>query len=538
MARRIVAVFTLLAFVVFSMSCVYKVKQGRIETVAKKGGKARILAFQTKARDYFEFPPYNPATVSGGALVGEYLKTVEFKKDDIARQTPPTKATVGEITTKDGELYRIRTARPAGDSLVCETYLPLSVPLSEVQLAWFRSVNTGATMVQALEIAAAVALIVVVIAIYALAPDFFDALGETTDVFAMDEETPAPPPVYLNFWENYFVDAELHGPTAGQGFTMTEWAAAENVTTLGARTKLVLRNELDEPKATDELRIIVVDHPPGMTVVPDLSGTMHTVRGAVAPKKARDRRGRDILPLVAAKDGRFWMTADEEKNPRKKEDLRDELIFEFPKPRGAKKAKLLISATNTAWASNFSSSFVEVPGTGSYERPSKANTASLAGGRARDWYREDEFYRLRVWVETKNGWQTRQMIYGGGPFVAKDMVYDMNIKGIPGSTLKVKLMPPAGFWKIDRMAVDYSKDSASPPLELMAEEAVVPGLTTGEVLTALAREDGQCLMLESRGDKAEITFTLPLLTSGKERSIILKTVCRYVIRPDVGGTGR
>ena len=537
MLKKAVAVFTLLAFVVFSVSCVYKVTEGRVETVAKKGGKARVLAFQTKARDYFEFRPDSPATISGGALVGEYLKTVEFKQDDIARQAPPAAGRVGEITTKDGELYRIRTARPAGDSLVCETYLPVSIPLSEVQLAWFRSVNTGATMVQALEVAVAVALIVVVIAVYALAPDVFDAFGQT-DVFAMDEETPEPPPVYLKFWENYFVDAELHGPTAGQGFTMTEWTAAEDVTTLGARTKLVLRNELDEPKATDELRIIVVEHPPGMTVVPDLSGTMHTVQRAVAPKKARDRRGRDILPLVAAKDGGFWMTSDEEKNPRKKEDLRDELIFEFPKPLGAKKAKLLINATNTAWASNFASSFIEVPGTGSYERLPKANTSNLAGGRARDWYREDEFYRLRVWVETRNGWQTRQMIYGGGPFVAKDMVYDMNIKGTPGSTLKVKLMPPAGFWKIDRVAVDYSKDSASPQLELMAEEAVVPDLAAGDVLAALAREDGQCLMLPNRGDTAEITFTTPQITPGKERSIVLKTVCRYAIRPDVGGTGR
>jgi len=538
MFRKATAVLTLLAFVVFSSSCVYKVTQGHIETVAKKGGKARVLAFQTKARDYFEFSPYSPATVNSGALVGEHLKTVEFKRDDIVRQTPPTKATVGEITTKEGELYRVRTARWAGDSLVCETYLPVSVPLSEVQLAWFRSVNTGATIVQALEIAAAVALLAVVIVLYVLAPDVIDALAKTTDVFAMDEETPAPPPVYLKFWENYFVDAELHGPTAGQGFTMTEWAAAENVTTQGAQTKFLLRNELDEPKATDELRIVLVDHPPGMSVVPDLTGTMHTVRGAVAPKKARDRRGRDILPLVAAKDGRFWMTSAEEKNPRKKEDLRDELIFEFPKPPGAKRAKLLINATNTAWASNFASSFIEVPGTGSYERLPKANTSNLAGGRARDWYREDEFYRLRVWAETRNGWQTRQMIYSGGPFVAKDMVYDMNIKGTPGSTLKVKLMPPAGFWKIDRVAVDYSTDSASPPLELMADEAVVPGLTTGEVLDALAREDGKCLMLPNRGDTAVITFTAPPLPAGKERSIILKTACRYEIRPDIGGTGR
>jgi hypothetical protein len=262
------------------------------------------------------------------------------------------------------------------------------------------------------------------------------------------------------------------------------------------------------------------------------------VRGAVAPKKARDRRGRDILPLVAAKDGRFWMTADEEKNPRKKEDLRDELIFEFPKPRGAKKAKLLVNATNTAWASNFASSFIEVPGTGSFERPPRANRPDLTGGRARDWFREDEFYRLRVWVETKNGWQTRQMIYGGGPFVPRDIIYAMNIKDCPGSTLRVKIMPPVGFWKIDRVAVDYSKDSVSPPLEIMAETAAAPDLAAGEVLAALAREDGQCLMLPNRGDAAEITFTAPLLSPGKERSIVLKTVCRYTIRPDVEGTGR
>ncbi len=525
MLRKAIAVFTLVAFVVFSASCtVYKVKQERIETVAKKGGKARILAFQTKARDYFEFRQDRPATISGGALVGEYLKTVEFKQDDIAQRMPIAAGGTGEILTKDGERYRIRAARPAGDRLVCQTYLPVSIPLSEVQSAWIKSVNTGATILQT---AAFVALFVVILALYVSAPDLF----EDTDIFAMDTDTPDPPPVYLNFWENYFVDAELHGPTAGQGFTMTEWTAAENVTTLGGKTRLLLKNELDEPKATDELRIVVVDHPPGMNVVPDLSGGMHTVPGAAAPRKARDRHGRDILPLFVAKDGRSWRTSDEEKNPRKKEDLRDELIFEFPKPQGAKKVKLLVNATNTAWASNFASSFIGVPGTGSFERPSKANMPELAGGRARDWFREDEFYRLRVWVETKNGWQTRQMIYGGGPFVPRDMIYVLNIKDVPGSTLKVKLMPPAGFWTIDRMAVDYSKDFASPPIEFMADEAAVPDLAAGDVLTAIAREDGQCLMLPNRGDTVEITFTAPPLPPGRERSIILKTVCRYEIRP-------
>jgi hypothetical protein len=532
MLRKATAVFTLLAFVVFSASCtVYRVKQEGGHAVAKKGPKAKILRVQTKSRDFFEFREDSPATIRDGVLIGECLRTVEFSQESILHQKAPSPEALGEITTSDGKQYRILTVRPAGDSLICQAYVPVSIPVSEIQLAWAKSVNTGATILQTVG--------VVVVAVFLLA---LWVLSEEenipADVFPDDTESPPPPPVYVDFWENYFVDAELHGPSPGRGFTMTEWTSAAGVPAAGEKTKVRLSNEMSEPKSTDELRIFVVDHPPGQKIVPDLMGNMHTVFFPLAPKRARDRNGRDILPLVVENDRRFWMNSDEEKNPRKKEDLREELIFEFPKPPGVKKAKLLVNATNTAWASDFASSFLAVPGTGTYALLPWASGPNLAGGRARDWYREDEFYRLRVWVETKKGWQTRQMIYGGGPFVPKDMIYTLNVGDVPGSTLKIKLMPPVGFWMIDRLAVDYGMDSASPPIELMAEEAVVPDLPAGDALDAIAREDGQCLILPNRGDAAEMIFTAPPLAPGKERSIILKTICRYEIRPDVGGTGR
>jgi hypothetical protein len=532
MARRIMAIFTLSAFVVFSTSCtVYRIRQEGGPAVAKKGARSKVLRVQTTSRDYFEFREDKPATVQGGVLLGECLRTVEFKQENILHHMVAPPGKLGQITTRDGKQYPILTARPAGDSLICQAYVPVSIPVREIEQAWAKSVNTGATILQTLGFII-VALVVVAASVWSEESDI------PVDTWPDDAESPPPPPVYVDFWENYFVDAELHGPSPGRGFKMTEWTAAAGLPADGGKTKVKLSNELNEPKATDELRIFVVDHSPGQKIVPDLAGNMHTLSSPFAPKSARDRNGRDILPLVVENDRRFWMNSDEEKNPRKKEDLRDELIFEFPKPRGAKRAKLLVNATNTAWASDFASSFIAVPGTGNYAPLFRAGDIDLAGGRARDWYREDEFYRLRVWVETKKGWQTRQMVYGGGPFVPRDMVYTLNIGDVPGSTLKIKLMPPVGFWMIDRLAVDYGKAGAPPPVELMVEEAIVPGQAAGDVLDAIDREDGLCLILPNLGDSAEITFTAPPLPPGHERSIFMKTVCRYEIRPDVGGSGR
>ena len=51
---------------------------------------------------------------------------------------------------------------------------------------------------------------------------------------------------------------------------------------------------------------------------------------------------------MAANDLVFWVSRLEEKSPDNT-DMRDELVMEFPKPAGAKKAKLLANAWTTCW---------------------------------------------------------------------------------------------------------------------------------------------------------------------------------------------
>jgi len=532
MARKITALIELLVFSVFTTSCAYHIQQKKIAYVADSGSGTKILAVQTKAREYIEFGEKRPARLAHNTIVGEGLTTVAFNREDIALEVAPTPTAPGEIQTKDGKDYRVLTSRRDGDQLICQAYVPVSIPVSEIQLAWVKTLNTGKTILQGVAVVLVIGLVIAILAVDEEAgTDFFGSLAESGP-----ESGAVPPPVYKDFWESYFIDAELHGAAPGQGFSITEWTAVEFAAVSGGREKFLIGNELTEPKSIDELMVVVVDHPDVSIVIPDLEGTMHTVALPVRPQKAHDQLGRDILPLVEKNDGLFWTSSEDERNPKKKEDLRDELVFEFPKPKGkgAKQAKLIVNATNTMWASHFAGQFLGIPGVSPIKTSEPAKTG-MSGGRARDWYREEEFYKLRVWVETKNGWQPRQTIYGGGPFVPRDKISLIDIGDASGPTLKIKLMPPANFWMIDRLAVDYGKDLPIEVREVAPESAAVPGLSSETVLGALARVDGRYLDVPSPADKVELTYFPSALKPGLTRSVFVRTVSRYEIRPSPGG---
>jgi len=534
MARKIIAVFTLGAFSLFLASCVYRTVQLGPEAVAKKGKSAKVLSVQTKAGQYFEFGKARPAHVKGGAVVGELLNIAEFDRKDIANFVAPSDAAPGLVVTKDGKRYTVYTAHSEGDELVCQAYLPISIPCRDIQLAWVKYTDTGASILQVVGAVLVIGLIVAILAVdEEIGSDFAGSLLEP-DIEAAPAPAPPPPPAYRDFVQSNVIDAELHGATAGQGFTITEWTAVDCAPDPAGGVKFLFGNELNEPKSTDQLNIFVVDHPMGSTVIPDLEGTMHTVSALVKPQKATDQRGRDILPLVAENDKLLWTSPEDVRDPKKEEDLRDELVFEFPKPKRAKSAKLVVNATNTMWASIFAGRFLGIPGASPLKSSDPAHP-DMSGGRARDWYREEEFYKLQVWVETKAGWSPRQVIYGGGPFVPRDKVCGFDIGDVSGPTLRIKLLPPANFWMIDRLAVDFGKDQLVDVHEVDPVSATATGLTGEDVLSALAEADGRYLDLPTPGDKVEVSFLTPPLKRDLTRSVFLRTVSRYEIRPAAPG---
>ncbi len=520
MVHKGVTVFTLLAFALFSMSCVFHTTQERsIETLAGKKASPEIVGVQTKAGEYIEFGR-TPARIRGDAVVGEGRRKVEINKDDILATEKDAKGRVTFVTTKDGKRYEASGISAAGDKYDCVANEAVSIPLSDIRLVSVRTVNALPTVL------ANLGLVLVVGALVA-------GLGNAGNHPVSTPPGSSCPFLYSYDGENYVFDAELYGAAICQGLKRTEWASMDNVKEVSGQYRILLTNQLNETQYTDELKLIAVDHPRGLQVVPDILGRMHTFSRPLPPSMAYDQKNRDILPLVAKNDKLFWVSPVEEKDPEKKEDLRDELTFEFPKPTNAKQVKLLVNAWTSMWASQVAKEFLEVRGRSLPEWYADVNAHGPEYYKVLRWHENEELYLLKVWVETPGGWQVRGLINGGGPYISKDKAYVLDVGDVPGQTLRIRLRPPVNFWMLNALAADYSPDVPVHAVELAPVKAI--DQDGRDVKSKLAAMDNDYLVAANRGDRTELTFPAPPLTAGLDRTVLIKATGYYDIHLDARG---
>ena len=350
---------------------------------------------------------------------------------------------------------------------------------------------------------------------------------------------PEPPPtgscpfVYSFDGENYVFDAEPYGGAICQGLKRAEWCELEHIKDIKGHYRIVIANELDETQYIDELKILIVDHPKGTRVAPDVSGKIHSISNQIIPIRAVDGEGNDLMPIVSKKDGKFWQTRVEKKNPNRTEDLKDELIFEFPKPSDAKKVKLLVNACTSLWGSQVAKRFLEFYGNRLAEWYDEVNNFGPAYQRVMNWYFNEELYLLQIRVKTEKGWEPKGTIFGGGPFISEDKAYIINISDVPDDTLKIKITPPATFWMIDCLSVDYTEDLA---LQMTEIDSIKAFDNTGQdVREILKNNDNNYLIMPNKGDKAELVFQSPPKINGMNRSTILKAIGYYDIHVEAEG---
>ena len=271
---------------------------------------------------------------------------------------------------------------------------------------------------------------------------------------------PSPPPtqccpfIYSFDGKQYFFDAEPYGGAICQGLQRAEWCGLEHPRTADGQYRLLVSNELKETQYVDELKLVVIDHPRGITVAPDNLGRMHTISDPVLPFRATDKTGTNLLPLISQKDGMPWKAGLDFKNPGNDGDLRDELVFEFHRPLDATKARLWINATTTLWGSQVARCFLGLFGGSLSGWYRDVNSHGPAYQQVMNWFIREELYLLQIRVETPDGWKTKGVIYGGGPFASEDKIYNLDIGDVPGDILRIKLVPPLGCWSIDSLAVD------------------------------------------------------------------------------------
>ena len=528
MEKKAISLVTIALFILSFNTCVLreKVVMGPDKLAGARPVALRVVGVQKKTGEILKFSRQSGATVAGDNIfIPEPggASPVDLAKGEIKDWMKNDRGKLTHVEMKDGRVFQVRGHKEKAEGPIVRGALALSpIPLSEVDLVWVSRTDKLASGVATALASAGIAAVVLVAAVGI--------------AFLIDPPQSSCPFVYSFDGEQYVLDAEPSGASVCRGLERTEWIGLDNLKPVDGRYKLRLANELDETDHTDEFKLVVVDHPKGVAVVADSQGQMKTMSRIVPPAKATDRDGRDILSVIGKKDGAFWFSRLEGLDPENDEELKDELILEFPKPAGALKAKLVANAWNTGWGTRAAHTFLEARGNelGSwYEAVDAKGPAYFS---TLTWFAREEMFNLRVRVETPSGWINRALLYGSGSAIAKDKAYDLDLHDVPGDTVRVKLTPAAGFWMIDHLGLDFSEDVTVRVTELAP--SLAKDSSGRDVREELASGDGRYYVMPGAGHYAELEFAAPPQDPALARTIFVKAEGYYDIHLNARGEPR
>jgi hypothetical protein len=430
-----------------------------------------------------------------------------------------------EVRVLRNDDSRITLLRPrlSGDSLIGErrasrSEITFAVPLNDVRSLEVRRFDGGKTVA----LIAGVGVTAILVAAAASGEDDPPPVSDQEPIYSC-------PLVYTWDGSRWRLDSGTFGGAIARALARTDvdnlaYAVAERDT-----LRLRIANELRETDHVDELAVLAVDHPPGVSVAPTPDGRLRVIGRLAAPIAARDSRGRDALAQVLRPDDRVWESALVRRDTSRMDDVRDALELSFRRPAGDS-ADLVLDARNTVWSAYLMGELVRAQG-----READAWYASLeadptrAAGLRRHLAAEAF---LSVSVLTDGGWRAGGLVWEAGPEIAKRQVLTLDLSGVRDTLLRVRLEAPAAFWTIDYVGLGSEPQGTLRVGEArLASARMVSG---ADVTDALVRRDGRMLTLET-GEAAEAMLTVPPVEPGMARSYLLRTHGWYRIHPTAEG---
>jgi len=339
------------------------------------------------------------------------------------------------------------------------------------------------------------------------------------------------PHVYSWDGAHWRIDSGTFGFAISHAGRRTDVDNLDRAVAEGDILRLRLVSELPETDHVDELTVLAVDHPRGTEVAPEMSGRLRVFRNAEAPLAAHDRSGDDVLARLLAEDGSSWVTEPAIRDTSWTEDLREGIVLTFARPRGAQRADLVIDATNTTAAAQLEGGYVRAHGRATQAWYDSLDALPLMA-RMQDALMEQEA-GLGAWVLTAQAWQRQGSAWLAGPEAMKRHVVALDLSGVVGDTVLVRLESAAGFWRVDRVRLaEDVPDSVLQVAAVASEHAVIPGGL--DVADLLARADERELVSEP-GDVTELSYRVPPRRPGLSRSYLLRASGWYRIHVPAEG---
>ncbi len=279
--------------------------------------------------------------------------------------------------------------------------------------------------------------------------------------------------------------------------------------------RIQIRNEekTKETQYLNDVRLKAVYHEDNVAVRIDKQGILHTISNPMTPVVAKSLDFVDALSMINQKDEKaisFAMKSDQN-------DL-NEFNLEFFRPKGTNSAKLLLDARNTDWSGYVVDEFFNLFGK-EQEKVSKQFDRTSKEQKLK-WQKEQGLL-LSVYVKRDGKWQFEDYLDMAGTGNLREFVLPIDLNGIKGGRIEVKLKAGFNLWELDYAAIDFSENQDLEVREVAIDHAMFNGEETN--LQASFKDENEYLVLEKNGDVLDLQFKQAPKQEGKKLTYVLSS---------------
>jgi hypothetical protein len=351
-----------------------------------------------------------------------------------------------------------------------------------------------------------------VVALIAIA-GFIGILALSSSGSSSSGYTPPPnsscPLVYVNDGENYVFQGEVFGGAVGENLCRDDYMPLPMLQAKDGQFQLYLSNELKERQYTDLAELMLVEHPEGTQVLVDQSGKAHLLKQQLPPLSAESYNGNNLQPLLQNKDQLAFSFNNEE-------FARNGVELKFDKPEGVQKANLVLNAKNSLWVDQVLDAYFSKFGNkfdAWMEKQSKRSP-------------EDRLQSIRngdlplsIYLKKNGEWQLLDHLYSVGPLAARDLVVPIDLTGLNGHKIELKIETGFMFWDLDYVAMDFT------PATAVSTTFIQPKLALDQNqhnwAATLQSADQKFLPQKTIGEYTEISYPTRSAAPGMKQTVFL-----------------
>ncbi len=239
----------------------------------------------------------------------------------------------------------------------------------------------------------------------------------------------------------------------------------------------------------DELGMYAIAHPVGTKAIVDRQGKAQVISTLVKPSNAIDNLGNDATPLLTETDGQYWPTFQETIQGKSSQSLE----LSFPKPQGAKSARLYIKAKNSLWLDAIFNEY-------RIRFPHALPSGNSPKNEIDHWLHEQQIPLSVSILDQHNQWQLTGFFSPNGTLQFRDDVLEIDLAKHEGNGIRIKINCGFQFWELDYAAMDFSMPN---PVDLSRMPR------HGAPNEKLAMADGIMLTLDHFNDDVLLSFQAP-----------------------------